>query len=63
MKLVAAGHGEFVPQVIGAAIGYGLLGAGIDALIPGRTTVYSKPTASPAPAGGKRAGMSLKVWF
>ena len=62
--MAAVGHdSELVPVAFGAAIGCGLPGAGVDALIPGRTTIYSKPTASPAPAGGKRSGVSLKVGF
>lgn len=62
---IAAGRygSEFVPVAVGAAIGYGLVGAGIDAMIPGRTTIYSKPTASANQAGGKRTGLALKVGF
>jgi hypothetical protein len=55
--------GEFVPVMVGAAIGYGLIGAGVDAMIPGRTTIYSKPRPTAAGPAGKRAGLSVKFGF
>jgi len=54
---------DVVPFAIGATIGYGLLGAGIDALIPGKTTIYAKPARAPSLPVARRAGLSVKIGF
>lgn len=60
---VAQGGSDFMPLAIAATIGYGLIGAGVDGLIPGRTTIYSKPSPAASSSGAKRAGMSVKIGF
>ncbi len=47
--------------VVNAVVG-GLVGAGIDALNNGRTTIYSKPAATPA-ASGPGARVQFKLRF
>jgi hypothetical protein len=62
--MAAANHGgEFVPVMVGAAIGYGLIGAGVDAMIPGRTTIYAKPPSDRTRARDTRAGLAVKFGF
>ena len=60
---VAQHGGEMLPYAFGAAIGYGLVGAGVDAMISGRTTIYSRPTSAATRAGGKRGGIALRFGF
>jgi hypothetical protein len=55
--------GEMFPYAVGAAIGYGLVGAGVDAVISGRTTIYFRPTSATARAGDKRRGIALRFGF
>jgi hypothetical protein len=54
---------EGLPLAIAGTAGWSLLGAGVDALIPGRTTIYSKPPAAALPSGGRRAGLAVKFGF
>jgi len=61
--IAAANGADVVPLVFGAAVGYGLLGAGLDAMYSGRTTISSRPLSADVRAGGRRAGMSVKFSF
>ena len=51
---------EVLPFAVAGTIGWTAIGAGIDALIPGRTTIYSKPPTGSLPSGGRRLGLALK---
>ena len=54
---------QAVPSLVTATIGYGLIGVGVDAMIPGRTTIYSKQPSDAIRARDKRAGLAFKIAF
>ena len=53
--------GAAVPFALFSAGLWGLIGAGVDALIPGRTVIYSKPL--PRAAGSPRPAIAIRVRF
>ena len=61
--LTAADYGRDAPVVLWSAMSYGAVGALVDLMIPGRTTIYAKPSASAAASTGKRAGLAFKIGF
>jgi hypothetical protein len=62
-SLTAAEYGGDVPFVFFWAASYGALGALVDLMIPGRTTIYAKPAAVASAPAGKRAGLAFKIRF
>jgi hypothetical protein len=54
---------EGLPLAITAIAGWTLVGAGVDAMIPGRTTIYSRSTATTIPPRARRAGLAVKFGF
>jgi hypothetical protein len=55
--------GDWPTAVALAAAFWGVAGAGIDAMIPGRTTIYRKPSAKLGVGGGTRAVVSFRFRF
>jgi hypothetical protein len=51
---------ELLPFAAAGTVGWSAIGAGIDALIPGRTTIYSKPPTGGAASGNRRVGLAVK---
>ena len=61
---LAARHGaEYGPLMFVGAVGYGVVGAAVDAMIPGRTAIYAKPRSAVSTTGGKRVGLALRIGF
>jgi len=62
-QAMAPESGEWGGMFVAATAAYGLIGAGIDAMIPGRTTIYSKPRQTPSLAAQNRSGLAVKIRF
>jgi hypothetical protein len=64
LLLPAAARAQGAPGTPVLNTGMGaLIGAGVDALHRGRTTIYSKPAPSPRPAASARPRVLFKLRF
>jgi len=63
LSAAEVGDDATVPLTVSSAIVWGLIGAGIDALIPGRTVIYNRPTARAATSGTSGPAVVFRVRF
>jgi len=62
--LVASEYGDAVlPGALVGTAAWAAIGAGVDALIPGRTTIYRKTGSDAVSASGPRAALAMKFRF
>ena len=57
------GGGAAVPFAVASAGVWSLMGAGVDAMIPGRTVIYRRPRTAAVAAGTPGAAMTVRIRF
>ena len=62
LTLAQAGS-DYLPMVLVGATTYAFIGAGIDAMIPGRTTIYARPRQTASAPGQGRVRLAFKIGF
>lgn len=63
LSFVSEYGGEAAGFALASTATWALLGAGVDALIPGRTTIYRRPPSTPPPIAAKAVTFSWNVLF